>query len=94
MDKLIAAEEEMFFDSPVATTAQKVDFEVNADKYRDFLRINPIWSYLGLSKEEYFELSVQEKTSHIHKYYRHMLDGKSVSFFLFCFLVLNLLKLR
>ena len=84
MDKLIAVEEEMFFDSPAASTAQKVDFEINGDKYRDFLRINPIWSYLGLSKEEYFKLSVQEKTSHIHKYYRHMLDGKSLFLFFFC----------
>ena len=83
MDKLIAAEE-MFYDSPAATTAEKVDFEVNEDKYRDFLRINPIWSYLGLSKEEYFKLSVQEKTSYIHKYYKHMLDGKS-TFFCCCF---------
>ena len=92
MDKLIAAEE-MYFDSPATATAEKFNFEVNADKYRDFLRINPIWSYLGLSKEEYFKLSVQEKTSYIHKYYKHMLDGKSMFlFFIFC-CCLKLIKL-
>ena len=86
MDKLIATEQEMFFDSPAAPTAtDKVDFEVNADKYREFLRINPIWSYLGLSKDEYFKLSVPDKTSYIHKYYKHMLDGKSLFFCYFLF---------
>ena len=86
MDKLIAVEE-FFFDSPAATTtnaAENVDFEVNAEKYRKFLHINPIWSYLGLSKQEYFKLSVQEKTSHIQKYYKHMSDSK-IRFFLFLF---------
>ena len=85
MDKLIAVEE-FFFDSPAATTtaAENVDFEVNAEKYRKFLHINPIWSYLGLSKQEYFKLSVQEKTSHIQRYYKHMLNGK-ICFFLFFF---------
>ena len=86
MDKLIAVEE-FFFDSPATTTAaENVDFEVNAEKYRKFLHINPIWSYLGLSKQEYFKLSVQEKTSHIQRYYKHMLNGKICCFFLFCFL--------
>ena len=86
MDKLIATEQEMFFDSPAASTAtEKVNFEVNADKYREFLRINPIWSYLGISKEEYFRLSVPDKTSYIHKYYKHMLNGKSSFFLLFLF---------
>ena len=84
MDKLIATEQEMYFDSPAATATEKVDFEVNADKYHEFLRINPIWSYLGLSKEEYFKLTVPEKTSYIRKYYKHMLDGKSSFFLLFC----------
>ena len=83
MDKLIAVEE-FFFDSPAATTTENVDFEVNAEKYRNFLQINPIWSYLGLSKEEYFKLSVQEKTSHIQRYYKHMLDGKICFFNFFC----------
>ena len=86
MDKLIAVEE-MYFDSPAATAAEKeVDFEISADKYRDFLRINPIWSYLGLSKEEYFKLSVEVKTTYIYKYYKHMLDGKISFFFLFLLL--------
>ena len=85
MDKLIATEQEMFFDSPAATTTDKVDFEINADKYREFLRINPIWSYLGLSKDDYFKLSVPDKTSYIHKYYKHMLDGKSLFFCYFLF---------
>ena len=83
MDKLIAVEE-FFSDSPAATTtaAENVDFEVNAEKYRKFLHINPIWNYLGLSKQEYFKLSTQEKTSHIQRYYKHMLDGKICFFFL------------
>ena len=84
MDKLIAAEKEMYFDSPAPTSStQKVDFEVNTDKYRDFLSINPIWSFLGMSKEEYFKLNVQDKTMYIEKYYKHMLDGKNVYFFCF-----------
>ena len=84
MDKLFAVEE-FYFDSPAATTnaTEGVDFEVNADKYRKFLQINPIWSYIGLSKEEYFKLSIQEKTSHIHKYYKHMLNGKNRLFLFF-----------
>ena len=84
MDKLIAAEKEMYFDSPAPTSStQKVDFEVNTDKYREFLSINPIWSFLGMSKEEYFKLNVQDKTMYIEKYYKHMLDGKSVYFIVF-----------
>ena len=84
MDKLIAAEKEMYFDSPTLTSStQKVDFEVNTGKYREFLSINPIWSFLGMSKEEYFKLNVQDKTMYIEKYYKHMLDGKNVYFFLF-----------
>ena len=84
MDKLIAVEE-FFFDSPATTTtsaAENVDFEVNAEKYRKFLHINSIWSYLGLSKQEYFKLSTEEKTSHIQRYYKHMVDSK-ICFFLF-----------
>ena len=81
MDKLIAVEE-FFYDSPATSSTENVDFEVNAEKYRKFLDINPIWSYLGLSKQEYFKLSVQEKTSHIQRYYKHMLDGK-ICFFIF-----------
>ena len=88
MDKLIA-EEEFFFDCPATTTttaaAENVDFELNAEKYRKFLHINPIWSYLGLSKQEYFKLSVKEKTSHIQKYYKHMSDGKICFSYLFFF---------
>ena len=86
MDKLIAVEE-FFFDSPAASTtaAENVDFEVNAEKYRKFLHINPIWSYLGLSKEEYFKLSVQDKTSHIQRYYKHMMNGKI--FFVFLLII-------
>ena len=78
MDKLLEVEE-FFFDSPVATAnvAENADFEVNPDKYRKFLQINPIWSFIGLSKQEYFKLSVQEKSSHIHKYYKHMLNSKN-----------------
>ena len=91
MDKLIAAEE-FFFDSPAAstttTTAENVDFEVNADKYRNFLRINPIWSYLGLSKEEYFKLSVQERTSNIHRYYINICWTVRFVFFNFFLLIL------
>ena len=82
MDKLIA-EEEFFFDSPATTNAaENVDFEVNSEKYRKFLHINPIQSYLGLSKQEYFKLSYAEKTSHIQRYYKHMLDSK-ICFFIF-----------
>ena len=82
MDKLIAAEE-LFFDSPAATVTENVNFELDAEKYKKFLQINPIWSYLGLSKEEYFRLSVQDKTSHIQRYYKHMLDGKNCYFLFF-----------
>ena len=82
MDKLIAVEE-FFVDSPAATSnaIENADIEVNAEKYRKFLHINPIWSYMGLSKQEYFKLSIEEKTSHIHKYYKHMLNGKNRFFF-------------
>ena len=99
MDKLLAVEE-FFFDLPApaaANIAEKVDFEVNPEKYREFLRINPIWSYIGLSKEEYFRLSIQEKSSHIHKYYKHMLNGKKRLFLLFLFdflMILDLIKVR
>ena len=87
MDKLFAVEE-FYFDSPAATSTESAGFEINADKYRKFLQINPIWSFIGLSKEEYFKLSTLEKTSHIHKYYKHMLNGKSRYFFLFFLLIL------
>ena len=79
MDKLLAVEE-MDFDSATSTTAattQKVDFEVDPDKYRKYLNINPIWNFLGLSKNEYFNLSVSDRKSHIENYYRHMLNGKN-----------------
>ena len=82
MDKLIAVEE-FFVDSPAATTNanENTNIEVNAEKYRKFLNINPIWSYMGLSKQEYFKLSIEEKTSHIHKDYKHMLNSKNRLFF-------------
>ena len=86
MDKLIAVEE-FFYDSPATSSTENVDLEVNAEKYRKFLDINPIWSYLGLSKQEYFKLSVQEKPSHIQRYYKHMLDGKIYFYYFVSFLV-------
>ena len=80
MDELIAVEE-IQFDSP-ATFAENA-VEVNAEKYRKYLAINPIWNYLGLSKQEYSKLSVNERKSHIQKYYQHMYDGKKISFLFF-----------
>ena len=59
MDKLIAIEE-MEFDLSTATSAnQKADVEINPEKYRNYLSINPIWNFLSLSKEEYFKLSIE-----------------------------------
>ena len=90
MDKLIAVEE-MQFDSPVVSTAnQEVDFEVDPVKYRKYLTINPIWNFLSLSREEYFNLSVGDRKPHIEKYYKHMLNGKNyffrcLLFFIICF---------
>ena len=81
MDKLIAVEE-MQFDSPVVSTAnQEVDFEVDPDKYRKYLTINPIWNFLSLSREEYFNLSIGDRKSYIEKYYKHMLNGKNHFYF-------------
>ena len=81
MDKLIAIEE-MEFDSSNATTAnQKVNLEIDPEKYRSYLSINPIWDFLSLSKDEYFKLSVEDRKSHIENYYRHMLNGKICCFF-------------
>ena len=83
MDKLIAVEE-MQFDSAVVPTAnQKVDFEVDPDKYRKYLTINPIWNFLSLSREEYLNLSIGDRKSHIEKYYKHMLNGKNLFLSLF-----------
>ena len=76
MDKLIAIEE-MEFDSSTAPTAnQKVDLEIDPEKYRNYLTVNPIWNFLSLSKDEYFKLSIGDRKSHIENYYRHMLNGK------------------
>ena len=76
MDKLIAIEE-MEFDSSIATTAnQKVNLEIDPEKYRNYLSLNPIWNFLSLSKDEYFKLSIEDRKSHIDNYYRHMLNGK------------------
>ena len=76
MDKLLAIEQ-MEFESSVATTAsQGVNFEIDPEKYRNYLSINPIWNFLSLSKDEYFKLSIGERKSHIENYYRHMLNGK------------------
>ena len=94
MDKLIAIEE-MDFDSPAVSTAnQKVDFEIDPDKYSKYLTINPIWNFLSLSKDEYFNLGIGDRKSHIESYYKHMLNGKNYCFicffscfFLFCQLV-------
>ena len=80
MDKLIAIEE-MEFDSPAASTAnQKVDFEIDPEKYRHYLSINPIWNFLSLSKDQYFKLSIADRKLHIDNYYKHMLNGKIHSF--------------
>ena len=84
MDKLLAVEE-MDFDSATSTTNQKVDFEVDPDKYRKYLNINPIWNFLSLSKDEYFNLNASDRKSHIEKYYRHMLNGKGRCFVLFVY---------
>ena len=80
MDKLIAVKE-MQFDSAVVPTAnQKIDFEVDPDKYCKYLTINPIWNFLSLSREEYFNLSVSDRKSYIEKYYKHMMNGKNLCF--------------
>ena len=84
MDKLIAIEE-MDFDSSAVSTNQKDDFEIDPDKYRKYLSINPIWNFLSLSKDEYFNLSISDRKSHIENYYRHMLNGKNHCFGSFCF---------
>ena len=87
MDKLIAVEE-MEFDSPAASSAtQKVDFQIDPAKYRDFLNLNPIWNFLSLSKDEYFKLSIAHRKMHIENYYKHMLSGKLHFFCIFLFLV-------
>ena len=76
MDKLIAIEQ-MEFDSSTATSAnQKANVEIDPNKYRTYLNINPIWNFLSLSKDEYFKLSLEDRKSHIENYYRHMLNGK------------------
>ena len=80
MDKLIAIEE-MEFDSSTATTAnQKVNLEIDPEKYRNYLSVNPIWNFLSLSKDEYFKLSIEDRKSHIENYYRYMLNGKICCF--------------
>ena len=80
MDKLIAIEE-MEFDSSIATTAnQKVNLEIDPEKYRNYLSLNPIWNFLSLSKDEYFKLSIEDRKLHIENYYRHMLNGKICCF--------------
>ena len=86
MDKLLAIEE-MEFDSVASTSNQKVDFEIDPDKYRKYLNINPIWSFLSLSKDEYFNLSISDRKSHIENYYRYMLNGKNRFFFFVSFLL-------
>ena len=74
----------MQFDSPaVPTASQEVDFEVDPDKYRKFLTINPIWNFLSLSRNEYLNLSIGDRKSHIEKYYKYMLNGKIVFFHYF-----------
>ena len=76
MDKLLAIED-MEFDLSTATSSnQKVNFEIDPEKYRDFLTINPIWNFLSLSKDDYFKLSIEDRKSHIENYYRYMLNGK------------------
>ena len=85
MDKLLAVGE-IDFDSAASTTNQKVDFEVDPDRYRKYLNINPIWNFLSLSKDEYFNLSISDRKSHIENYYRHMLNGKKSVFRSFSFL--------
>ena len=83
MDKLIAIEE-MEFDLSTATTAnQKVNLEIDPEKYRNYLSINPIWNFLSLSKDDYFKLSIEDRKSHIENYYRHMLNGKTLFSFKF-----------
>ena len=92
MDKLIEVEQ-MQFDSPAVSTAkQQVDFEVDPDKYRKYLTINPIWNFLSLSKEQYFNLSISERKSSIEKYYKHMLNGKNHFFVLFIIFIDYLLQ--
>ena len=81
MDKLLAIED-MEFDLSTATSSnQKVNFEIDPEKYRNFLTINPIWNFLSLSKDDYFKLSIEDRKSHIENYYRYMLNGKTCCFF-------------
>ena len=80
MDKLLAIED-MEFDLSTATSSnQKVNFEIDPEKYRNFLTINPIWNFLSLSKDDYFKLSTEDRKSHIENYYRYMLNGKICCF--------------
>ena len=94
MDKLIAVEE-MQFDSVIESTAnQEVDFEIDPDKYRKYLTVNPIWNFLSLSRDEYFNLSIGDRKNHIEKYYKHMLNGKNHFLELFLLIIyLGLVRL-
>ena len=90
MDKLIAVEE-MEFDSPVAISAKgKPNLEVDPEKYRNYLSVNPIWDFLSLSKDDYFKLSTEDRKSHIENYYKYMLNGKRRYCFRFFFFILIL----
>ena len=85
MDKLIAIEEMEFDSSTASTNNPKADFEIDPEKYRNYLSINPIWNFLSLSKDEYFKLSIGDRKLHIENYYKHMLNGKIQYFFYFYF---------
>ena len=76
MDKLLAIEEMEFDSSTATTTNQKVNLEIDPEKYRNYLSVNPIWDFLSLSKDEYFKLSTEDRKSHIDNYYRYMSNGK------------------
>ena len=89
MDKLIAIEE-MEFDSSTAISAKdKVNFEIEPEKYRNYLSINPIWDFLSLSKDDYFKLSTEDRKSHIENYYKYMLNGKTCCCFFVVVIFLN-----
>ena len=87
MDKLLAIEEMEFDSSATSTVNQKVDFQIDPEKYRNYLSLNPIWKFLSLSKDEYFKLSADDRKMHIENYYKHMLNGKHYSFLYFLGLI-------
>ena len=81
MDKLMKMADQ------AASNTESLDESLTlcSDKFANFMKQNPIWSFYEITQSDYVAMSEAEKSRLIHDYYKFMSNGKRRSlFYFFC----------